>query len=153
CLSTGRHQKRRLQPSHHKGRREGTLAWAPTGEATRPSSPQKQQKPKCSMVSMESTSQEQTLTSDQVQDEHECGELTQEMCLEPWDLTPGPSTDIATVDVKFPDASHTEGQSDPEEEESIWEPLVCASHDLPQCTIGRMSADMLNCLKELEKIK
>ncbi|PIO01544.1 hypothetical protein AB205_0004880 [Aquarana catesbeiana] len=38
-LSTGRHQKRRLQPSHHKVRRESTLTRAPTGEATRPSSP------------------------------------------------------------------------------------------------------------------
>ncbi|PIO25130.1 hypothetical protein AB205_0050010, partial [Aquarana catesbeiana] len=55
-----------LQPSHRKGRREATLAQAPTGEATRPSSPQKQKHPKCSMVV--STSQEQTLTSDHLQD-------------------------------------------------------------------------------------
>ncbi|PIO39776.1 hypothetical protein AB205_0173660 [Aquarana catesbeiana] len=48
-----------------------------------------------------------------------------------------------------PDASHTEGQSDPEEEESI----VCTSNDLPRCTICRMSADMLHCLKDLEQIK
>ncbi|PIO16659.1 hypothetical protein AB205_0034660, partial [Aquarana catesbeiana] len=57
-------KKRMLQPSHRKGRREATLARAPTGEATRPSSPQKQNHPECSIV--ESTSQEQTLTSDQV---------------------------------------------------------------------------------------
>ncbi|PIO40162.1 hypothetical protein AB205_0186440 [Aquarana catesbeiana] len=55
--------------------------------------------------------------------------------------------------LKSPDASPTEGQSDPEKEESIQEPLVCASHDLPQCTIGRMSADMLHCLKDLEQIR
>ncbi|PIO35966.1 hypothetical protein AB205_0175480, partial [Aquarana catesbeiana] len=85
--------------------------------------------------------------------ESECGELTQDVCLEPWDLTPGPSKDLAIVGVKSSDASHTECQSDQEEEESIWEPLVCASHDLPQCTIGRMSADMLHCLKDLEQIK
>ncbi|PIO27964.1 hypothetical protein AB205_0084180 [Aquarana catesbeiana] len=36
-----RHQKMRLQPSHQKWRREATLARAPTGEATRPSSHQK----------------------------------------------------------------------------------------------------------------
>ncbi|PIO33463.1 hypothetical protein AB205_0188720 [Aquarana catesbeiana] len=81
------------------------------------------------------------------------GQLTQDVSLEPWDLTPGPSTDIAIVDVKSPDASQSEGQSEPEEEESIREPLVCASHDLPRCTIGRISADMLHCLKELEQIK
>ncbi|PIO25279.1 hypothetical protein AB205_0017460, partial [Aquarana catesbeiana] len=50
--------------------------------------------------------------------------------LEPWDLTPGLSADIANVDVKSPDVSHSEGQSEPEEEESIREPFVCASHDL-----------------------
>ncbi|PIO34655.1 hypothetical protein AB205_0056160, partial [Aquarana catesbeiana] len=83
----------------------------------------------------------------------ECGQLTQDVSLEPWDLTPGPSTDIAIVDVKSPDVSHGEGQSDPEEEESIWKPLVCASHDLPRCTIGRMSTDVLHCLKDLEQIK
>ncbi|PIO24770.1 hypothetical protein AB205_0052210 [Aquarana catesbeiana] len=66
---------------------------------------------------VESTSQEQTLTSDKCK-ESECGELTQDVCLEPWDLTPGPSKDLAIVDVKSPDASH-KGQSDPEEEESI----------------------------------
>ncbi|PIO31187.1 hypothetical protein AB205_0203170 [Aquarana catesbeiana] len=102
---------------------------------------------------VESTSQEQTRTSDQVQEESEYGELTQDVYLEPWDLTPEPSKDHAIVDVKSPDTSHTEGQSDPEEEESIQEPLVCASHDLPRCTIGRMSADMLHCLKDLEQIK
>ncbi|XP_077329770.1 uncharacterized protein LOC143963908 [Lithobates pipiens] len=85
----------------------------------------KEQKPEYSMV--EFTSQEQTLTSDQVQEETECGELIQDVCLKPWDLTPGPSTDLAIVDVKSPDMSHTEGQSDPEEEESIREPLLCAS--------------------------
>ncbi|PIO25780.1 hypothetical protein AB205_0034420 [Aquarana catesbeiana] len=102
---------------------------------------------------VESTSQEQTLTSDQVQEESECGQLTQDVSLEPWDLTPGPSTDIAIVDVKSPNASHSEGQSNSEEEESIQEPIVCASHDLPRCTIGRRRADMLHCLKELEQIK
>ncbi|PIO30244.1 hypothetical protein AB205_0056930, partial [Aquarana catesbeiana] len=75
------------------------------------------------------------------------------LSLEAWDLTPGPSTDLSIMDVKSPDASHTEGQSDPEEEESIWEPLDCASHDLPRCTNGQMSADMLHCLKDLEQIK
>ncbi|PIO02861.1 hypothetical protein AB205_0022450 [Aquarana catesbeiana] len=80
-------------------------------------------KTECSMV--ESTSREQTLTTDQVQEESECGQLTQD------DLTSGPSTDIAIVVVKYPGASHSEGQSEPEEEESIREPLVCASHDLP----------------------
>ncbi|PIO28869.1 hypothetical protein AB205_0146510 [Aquarana catesbeiana] len=78
-----------------------------------------------------STNQEQTLTSDQVQEESECGELIQDVFLEPLDLTPGPSTYLAIVDVKSPDASHTEGQSNPEKEESIREPLVCVSHDLP----------------------
>ncbi|PIO32061.1 hypothetical protein AB205_0097810 [Aquarana catesbeiana] len=102
---------------------------------------------------VESTSQEQTLTSDQLQEESDCGVLTQDVCLESWDLTPGPCTDLAIVDVKSPDTSHTEGQSGLEEEESIWEPLVCASHDLPGCTIGRISADMLHCLKDLEQIK
>ncbi|PIO40137.1 hypothetical protein AB205_0124610 [Aquarana catesbeiana] len=101
---------------------------------------------------VESTSQEQTLTSDQVQEQSECGELTQDVCLEPWDLTPGPSKDPGIVDIKSPHTSHTEGQSDPEEEESTQEPLVCASHDLPRCTTGRMSADM-HCLKDLEQIK
>ncbi|PIO25612.1 hypothetical protein AB205_0102190, partial [Aquarana catesbeiana] len=80
--------------------------------------------------------------------ERECGELTQDVFWEAWDLTSGPSTDV-----QYPYASHTEGQSDPEEEESIREPLACVSHDLPQCTIGRMSADMLHCLDDLEKIK
>ncbi|XP_077350085.1 uncharacterized protein LOC143998365 [Lithobates pipiens] len=75
---------------------------------------------------VESTSQKQTLTSGQVQEESECGELAQDVCLEQWDLTPGLSTDLAIVDVKSPDTSHTEGQSDPEEEESIQEPFVCA---------------------------
>ncbi|PIO41028.1 hypothetical protein AB205_0052790 [Aquarana catesbeiana] len=75
---------------------------------------------------VESTSQEQTLTSDQVQEESECGQLTQDVSLEPWDLTPGPSTDIAIVVVKSPDMSHSEGQSEPEEGKSIQEPLVCA---------------------------
>ncbi|PIO27187.1 hypothetical protein AB205_0020140 [Aquarana catesbeiana] len=102
---------------------------------------------------VETTGQEQTLTSDQVQEESECGQLTQDITLEPWDLSLGPSTDIAIVDVKSPDASHSEGQSEPEEEESIREPLICASHDLPQCAIGRMSADMLHCLKEPEQVK
>ncbi|PIO30130.1 hypothetical protein AB205_0088290 [Aquarana catesbeiana] len=113
--------------------------------------PQKIKKKKCSMV--EFTSQEQTLTSYQVQEESECGQLTQDVSLEPWDLTPGPSTDIAIVVIKSPDVSHSEGQSEPEEEESIWEPLVYASHNIPLCTIGRMSADMLHCLKDLEQIK
>ncbi|PIO32749.1 hypothetical protein AB205_0161340 [Aquarana catesbeiana] len=113
--------------------------------------PPKNKKKQCSMV--ESTSQEQTLTSDQVQEESECGEFTQDVSLEPWDVTLGPSTDIAIVNVKSPDVSHSEGQSEPEEEESIREPLVCASHDLPRCTIDRMSADMLHYLKEMEKIK
>ncbi|PIO01543.1 hypothetical protein AB205_0004880 [Aquarana catesbeiana] len=102
---------------------------------------------------VESISQEQTMTSDQVQEESECGQLTQDVSLEPWDLTPGPSTDIAIVVVKSLDTSHSEGQSKPEEEESIREPLACASHDFPRCTIGRMSADMLHCLKDLEQIK
>ncbi|PIO16119.1 hypothetical protein AB205_0151270 [Aquarana catesbeiana] len=100
-----------------------------------------------------STSQEQTLISDQVQEESDCGQLTQEVSLEPWYLTPGPSTDIAIVVIKSPDASHSEGQSEPEEEEIIPEPLVCASHDLLRCTIDRMSADMLHCLKDLKQIK
>ncbi|PIO16120.1 hypothetical protein AB205_0151270 [Aquarana catesbeiana] len=82
-------------------------------------------KAECSMVA--STSQEQTLISDQVQEESDCGQLTQEVSLEPWYLTPGPSTDIAIVVIKSPDASHSEGQSEPEEEEIIPEPLVCAS--------------------------
>ncbi|PIO31560.1 hypothetical protein AB205_0121420, partial [Aquarana catesbeiana] len=86
-------------------------------------------------------------------EESECGQLTQDVSLEPWDLTPGPSTDISIVVVKSPDTSHSEGQSKPEEEESIREPLVCASHDFPRCTIGRMSADMLHCLKDLERSK
>ncbi|PIO25370.1 hypothetical protein AB205_0075240 [Aquarana catesbeiana] len=51
--------------------------------------------------------------------------------------------------VKSPDASPSKGQSEPEEEKSIREPLICASHDLPPCTIGRMSADILHCLKDL----
>lgn len=64
-----RHQKMRQQPSHQKGRRDTTLARAPTGEATRPSSHQKQ--------------------------ESECGHLTQDVSLEAWDLTHGPSTDLS----------------------------------------------------------
>ncbi|PIO05309.1 hypothetical protein AB205_0029210 [Aquarana catesbeiana] len=86
-------------------------------------------------------------------EESECGQFTQDVSSEPWDPTPGPSTDIAIVDVKSPDVSYSERQSEPEEEESILEPLVCASHDLPRCTMGRMSADMLHCLKDLEQIK
>ncbi|PIO39582.1 hypothetical protein AB205_0217540 [Aquarana catesbeiana] len=117
----------RQQSSHQKGRREVTLSRAPTGEATRPSSLQKQ--------------------------ESECGHLTQDVGLEAWVLTPGSSTDLSIVNIKSPDTSHTESQSDSEEEESIREPLVCASHDLPRCTIGRISADMLHCLKDLEQIK
>ncbi|PIO33829.1 hypothetical protein AB205_0007700 [Aquarana catesbeiana] len=149
---TERHKKRMLQPSHLKGRREATFTRAQTGEATRQLPPKDLKRhPECSMV--ESTSQEQTLTSDQVQEESECGQLTQDVSLEPWDLSPGPSTNIAIVDVKSPDASHSDCQSEPEEEESIQKRLVCASHDLPQCTIGRMSADMLHCLKVLEQIK
>ncbi|PIO31069.1 hypothetical protein AB205_0001430, partial [Aquarana catesbeiana] len=66
----------------------------------------------------------------------ECGHLTQDVGLEAWDLTPGPSTDPSVVDVKSPDSSCTLGQCDPEEEASIREPLVCASHDLHRCTIG-----------------
>ncbi|PIO22837.1 hypothetical protein AB205_0037310 [Aquarana catesbeiana] len=80
--------------------------------------------------------------------ESEC--ITQDVSLELWDLTPGCSTDIAIVVVKSPDACHSEGQSKPEEEERFWEPLVCTSHDLPLCTIGRMSSDMLHCLRDLE---
>ncbi|PIO02862.1 hypothetical protein AB205_0022450 [Aquarana catesbeiana] len=38
-------------------------------------------KTECSMV--ESTSREQTLTTDQVQEESECGQLTQDVSLEP----------------------------------------------------------------------
>ncbi|PIO38848.1 hypothetical protein AB205_0121990 [Aquarana catesbeiana] len=83
--------------------------------------------------------------------ESECGQLTQDVGLEAWDLTPGPSTDLSIVDVKSPDASHTEGQSNHLEEESIREPLVCASHDLPICTIGQMSADMLHCFEGSNK--
>ncbi|PIO34131.1 hypothetical protein AB205_0110540 [Aquarana catesbeiana] len=70
--------------------------------------------PECSMV--KSTRQEQTLTSDQVQEESECGQLTQDVSLEPWDLSPGPSTDIVIVDIKSPDTSLSESQSEPEEE-------------------------------------
>lgn len=80
----------RQQPSHQKGRRDTTLARAPTGEATRPSSHQKQ--------------------------ESECGHLTQDVSLEAWDLTHGPSTDLSVVDIKSPAASRTLGQRDPEEE-------------------------------------
>ncbi|PIO13107.1 hypothetical protein AB205_0098290 [Aquarana catesbeiana] len=121
-LSTGRHKKD-TPAKPPQGMKGGYPRSGPTGEATRPSSPQKQKHPACSML--ESTSQEQTLTSDQVQEESECGQLTQDISLEPWDLSPGPSTDIVIVDVKSPDASHSEGQGEPEEEESIREPLVC----------------------------
>ncbi|PIO23210.1 hypothetical protein AB205_0145870, partial [Aquarana catesbeiana] len=61
-----------------------------------------------------------------LREESECGHLTQDVGLQAWDLTPGPSTDLSIVDVKSPDASRTSGQSDPKEEESIWESLVCA---------------------------
>ncbi|PIO24295.1 hypothetical protein AB205_0000710 [Aquarana catesbeiana] len=67
-------------------------------------------------------------------------------------MTPGPSTDLPIVDVTSPDASQTEGQRDPEVEENICEPLVCARRKLPRCTIGRMSADMMQALIDLEKI-
>ncbi|PIO25044.1 hypothetical protein AB205_0091680 [Aquarana catesbeiana] len=68
-------------------------------------------------------------------------------------MTPEPSTDLPIVDVTSHDASQTEGQRDPEVEETICEPLVCSRHELPRCTIGCMSADMMQALIDLEKIK
>ncbi|PIO23552.1 hypothetical protein AB205_0084470 [Aquarana catesbeiana] len=83
----------------------------------------------------------------------ECVKLNQDVGLKAWDMTPGPTTDLPIVDVTSPDTSQTEGQRDPEVEETICEPLVCARHELPRCTIGRMNADMMQALIELEKIK
>ncbi|PIO24950.1 hypothetical protein AB205_0067370 [Aquarana catesbeiana] len=75
--------------------------------------------------------------------------MNQDVGLEAWDMTPGPSTDLPIVDVTSPDASQTEGQRDPEVEENICEPLVCTRHELPRCTIGHMSADMMPGLIDL----
>ncbi|PIO33412.1 hypothetical protein AB205_0020290, partial [Aquarana catesbeiana] len=85
--------------------------------------------------------------------ESECVQLNQDVGFGAWDLTPGPSTDLPIVDVTSPDASPTEGQRDPEVEETICEPLVCARHELPRCTIGHMSLHMMQALIDLEQIK
>ncbi|PIO25129.1 hypothetical protein AB205_0050010, partial [Aquarana catesbeiana] len=114
-----------LQPSHRKGRREATLAQAPTGEATRPSSPQKQKHPKCSMVV--STSQEQTLTSDHLQDWSTNRKVSvvssPRMFL--WSQGISLLDPAQTLSLWTPNPLHSEGQSEPEEEESIRESLVC----------------------------
>ncbi|PIO40289.1 hypothetical protein AB205_0068950, partial [Aquarana catesbeiana] len=83
----------------------------------------------------------------------ECVQLNPDVGLEAWDMTPGPSTDLPIVDVTSPDTSQTEGQRDPEVKETSCQPLVCARHKLPRCTIGHMSADMMQALTDLEQIK
>ncbi|PIN88357.1 hypothetical protein AB205_0117110, partial [Aquarana catesbeiana] len=85
--------------------------------------------------------------------ESECVQLNQDVSFEAWYLKPGPSTDLPIVDVTSPDTSQTESQRDPEVEETIHEPLVCARHKFQGCTIGLMSADMMQALIDLEQIK
>ncbi|PIO27937.1 hypothetical protein AB205_0066720, partial [Aquarana catesbeiana] len=85
--------------------------------------------------------------------ESECVQLNQDVSLEVWDMTPGPNTDLPIVHLTSTDASQTESQRDSEVEENICEPLVCARHKLPRCTIGHMNANMMQALIELKKIR